>query len=130
METVRLFPLARESEIRVVLRVDLEGEAFPLVHIFREPTAADKKAYWGRMSRNEIAGAQAPEERALDCLGAADLLYERCILRVEGYGLPEDSQTDGRGDGWKELIPLEHKLWAVNRLLSRAGTLSEETVKN
>ncbi len=126
MSEQALFPLSAPSEeLRVTLRVRREGRAYELVHCFREPSAADRKAFWEQVTRPAVLEARPGEPRA-DYLGANQLLYDRCILGIEGYGLPPEAAA---GD-WRELIPLEHKLWAVERLLERAGVPDEGAVKN
>lgn len=118
-----LFPLAAAGEVRVELEVVLEGRDFTLVHVFREPTVEDRKAFWGFLGHSEML-SRGGGERA-DYLGASELLYDRCILRTEGYDFPEGSVA-----GWETLVPLEHKAWGVTRLLSRAGSLSGAEIKN
>ena len=132
MTKQKLFPLSAGGEIKIILRVRAQGETYELVHFFREPSAADKKAYWGHITRPEIFDGEG-REGSMDYLGANELLYDRCILRVEGYDCAPGSGDLESGQlqaGWKKLIPLEHKLWAVENLLERAGTLSEEASKN
>ena len=130
MSKHKLFPLSTGGELRIVLRVRAQGETYELVHVFREPTAADKKAYWGHITRPELFENEGGQQ-SMDYLGANELLYDRCILRVDGYdGVPDSAESMSREEGWKKLIPLEHKLWAVENLLERAGTLSEEASKN
>ncbi|MBN2290709.1 MAG: hypothetical protein JXQ83_15350 [Candidatus Glassbacteria bacterium] len=121
MSGPRLFPLAANEEIRIVLKIEDGGEVYNLVHIFRGLTAEDKKAFWGWMGRTELAGGE--RSQGGDYLGAVELLYDRSVKRVEGYEPPEAAER------WRELIPLEHKAWAVGRLLKSAGTLSEEAQK-
>ena len=117
----KLFPLSAGGELEIVLRVRAQGENFKLVHVFREPTAADKKAFWGHISRVELLEGGRSGGGSMDYLGANELLYNRCIQRVEGYDLPESAAS--RPESWKELIPLEHKLWAVEELLARANSI-------
>ena len=129
MSKSKRFPLyPAGSEIEIFLKVRAGGETYGLVHVFREPTAADKKIFWGRISRSELAPRKEGEPGG-DYLEANEQLYDRCILRVEGYALPAGAPETEPGS-LKETIPLEHKLWAVEELLARAGTLSVDTVKN
>ncbi|MEA2063019.1 MAG: hypothetical protein U9P14_04925 [Gemmatimonadota bacterium] len=120
----KLFSLAPRDEVEVDFQVRAGDEVFPIRHIFREPTVEDKKEYWSCMSRSELTGAGDQADRGGDFLSAMELIWERCVKSVEGYEVP-DGGTD-----WHALIPLEHKAWAVNSLLSKAGTLSEAVQKN
>ena len=123
----KLFPLAVSgAEVPVELKVRANGDTYRLVHVFREPTVEDRRTYWGWLSRREDSPDLDP---AADYLAANENLYDCCILRVEGYDQGGEA-ADGRKDAWKAAIPFEHKLWAVEKLLERAGVLSEEAAKN
>ncbi len=121
MAKPKLFPLPASEEVKVILKIEDREEVYNLIHYFRGLTAEDKKDFWGRMGRGELTGADKP--LGSEYLGAVEMLYDRSIKRVEGYELPEGA------DNWREMIPLEHKAWAVSRLLKSAGTLSEEAQK-
>lgn len=128
MDKKKLFPLAAAGgETRVALSIRAQGEKYLLVHIFRELTAADKKLYWAALSRAELASGGG-SETGIDYLGANEKLYDDSILRVEGYDFSAPGAPGGAS--WKEAVPLEHKLWAVEELLACAGTISRETAKN
>jgi len=127
MSNNKLFPLSRSGgEVEITLKVRAHGEIYKLVHVFREPSAADKKVFYGCMSRAELAGAGGADSGS-GYWGAIETLYDRCILRVQGYELPEPGDS---GDALREAIPIEHKYWAVEELLRQEGTLAEETAKN
>jgi hypothetical protein len=122
MTEQKLFPLPAPEEVKEVLKIEDRGEVYKLMHVFRGLTAADKKAFWGHIGHSELSGPAGGQGG--DYLGAVEKLYDCSIKRVEGYDLPEGTEN------WRELIPLEHKAWAVGRLLKSAGTLSEEAQKN
>ena len=117
----KLFSLAPKGDVTVTLNVKLKGEPYELKHIFREPTAEDKKGYWRHMSKTEITGRQ--QKQSMDYFGAVEFLYDRCIKDVEGYDKPAGVKD------WKKLIPIEHKQWAVEALQEEVG-LPEEEQKN
>ncbi|MEA1996014.1 MAG: hypothetical protein U9N45_00160, partial [Gemmatimonadota bacterium] len=73
-----LFTLSAEREVRIVLHVRAQEEKYELVHSFREPTAADKKAYWGHITRTELfdAASATGGGTGMDYLGANELLYD------------------------------------------------------
>jgi len=121
-ESVKLFPLGVGSEVQIELSVEREGENFALVHVFREPDVEDRKVYWSYLGRSEM---EAGNRQGADYLGAGERLYDRCILRTEGYSFPEGDSRD-----WRALLPVEHKSWAVQLLLTRAGSLSGADIKN
>lgn len=127
MSKNKLFPLSPSGgEVEITLKVRAHGEIYKLLHVFREPTAADKKAFYGCISRAALTGA-GPTESGAGYWGAIETLYDRCILRAEGYDLPDPGD---RGELWREAVPIEHKYWAVEELLRQEGTLAEETAKN
>jgi len=120
----RLFELENGGEVEVRLTVRREGQRFELTHNFRRPTVADKKEFWSELG----AAAEGGQERNKAYLSAQERLYDKCVVSVDGYEL-------GTGDGdqqnwWVEGIPLEHKLWAVEKLLAAAGNLDSEAAKN
>lgn len=122
MDNIKLFPLGLGEDIRVEMSVELEGERYALVHVFREPDVEDRKVYWSYLGRSEM---EAGTRQGADYLGAGERLYDRCALRAEGYAFPEENGRD-----WRTLVPLEHKSWAVQMLLARAGSLSGTEIKN
>ena len=122
MPRQKLFPLHSREEVEVVLNVEGGGRVYDLVHVFRGLTAEDKKSFWGHMGRAELSGDLVSQGSGY--LTAVEKLYDDAVKRVQGYELPEGAEN------WRELIPLEHKAWAVGRLLKSAGTLSEEAKKN
>lgn len=127
MSKNKLFPLSPSGgEVGVTLKVRAHGEIYKLFHVFREPTAADKKVFYGCMSRAELTGTGGADGGS-GYWSAIETLYDRCVLRVEGYDLPDPG---GMGEAWKEAVPIEHKYWAVEELLRQEGTLAEETAKN
>jgi len=116
-----LFSLQEVEEIKIRRVVVIEGARYELVHVFREPTAEDKKEYQRRLNRTEGIGA---ERRIILDLGeSAEFLWDACIKKVEGY------DVTGVKD-WKDRVPLEHKQWAVDALLSQAGRLEGGFQKN
>ena len=127
MSKNKLFPLSPSSgEVGITLKVRAQGEIYILVHFFREPTAEDKKVFYGCMSRTELTDTGGAECGS-GYWSAIETLYDRCVLRVEGYDLPEPG---GKVEAWKEAVPIEHKYWAVEELVRRQGTLAGETAKN
>lgn len=112
------------TEIKIVLpAIDSDGDIYEnLTHIFRQPTAEDKISYYRLMTQAEIIhGIDGKPIRTKDgdYWPAINELYDRCILRVEEYKFPEQTEN------WKELVPLEHKQWAIELLINRlSGALS------
>ena len=125
MEGNKLFCPAVEEQVRVELAIRRSGESYRLVHQFRLPTAEDKKRFWAAMGA--VPAGDGPE-RNLAYLNAQENLYNKCILAVEGYDL-EVADIDGP-QAWVDRIPVEHKFWAVEKLLAAAGNLEREAVKN
>ncbi|MBW7996013.1 MAG: hypothetical protein FVQ81_05450 [Candidatus Glassbacteria bacterium] len=125
MEDRKFFGLGGDERVSVELTVQSGGEHYQLVHLFRRPSAADKKRFWAAMGSVPAAEGQ---DRNLAYLSAQERLYDDSILEVEGYDLKDGGSEDERW--WVALVPLEHKLWAVEKLLSEAGNLEPEAVKN
>jgi len=126
-----LYPVEPLDEIRIEFRYQRLDEEhklkeYKLVHLFREPTAEDKKKYWAFLSRTKVIGkGRRNQEIETDYAGANALLWNLCIKRVEGYGLPEG------GGEWKGLIDPEHKRIAVEKLREACGTeIDGEAEKN
>jgi len=131
------FPLAIPGEVRIVLKLRKDGELEELVHCFREPNAADRKEYYRRRNRAELEN----KDGAADYLDINEWLWGYCIKSVEGYDFKGQetgvrNQESGakskkaKKEQWKELIPLEHKLWAVEGLMGRIGVLQGIESKN
>ena len=117
MATGKKFTVQAQKEIRIVLESLSEEGYTGLTHIFRQPTAADKVAYYQEFSSAEISG-EGEERQVLprfNYWGAVNLLYDRCILAVEDYTMPESL------DNWQDFIPFEHKLEAIELLFKKLG---------
>lgn len=115
------------EEIQIVLE-SLKAEGYTgLAHIFRIPTAKDKIDYYRQYSSAELIGegdARRIEPR-IDYYGAINLLYDRCILKTEDYDFPKELKS------WRDGVPLEHKVEAVELLLNKLGLpLRAQKVKN
>jgi len=104
MATGKKFTVQAQKEIRIVLESLSEEGYTGLTHIFRQPAAADKVAYY-----QEFSSAR------FNYWGAVNLLYDRCILAVEDYTMPESL------DNWQDFIPFEHKLEAIELLFKKLG---------
>lgn len=135
---LRLLELA-PPELVVPLKVTHAGRAYRLRHVFRPPAPADWFAYEAalEMAVEELPPASDSDEpcyrlqvRSTD---AALLLWDRLVLRVEGYDLPgEGSEGD-----WRALIPLAHKEAALGTLTLVApaqapplSSISDEAANN
>ncbi len=110
----RLLELA-PAEITVPLKVTQAGESYRLRHVLRPPTAADWFVYEAalEMAVEELPpGADSNEpcyRLRVRSSEAALLLWERLVLRVEGYEQLAESD-------WRALIPLGHKEAAISAL--------------
>lgn len=118
-----LFSL-RQPE-KVTIRIPLKGDdgtKYTLTHVMRPPSAADKKTYMRLVSVTEYDEEGKPVA-VRDLGGASERLYDDCALAVEGYETPD-------GGDWKALMPLDHKIWVVERLLKMSGLLDGKLEKN
>ncbi len=120
-----LFALESDGKVQVQLTVRRDGERFSLSHTFRRPSVADKKEFWSELGAMPEGGGA---ERNHAYLSAQERLYDKCVTAVQGYDLQPGGQESERW--WVALIPLEHKLWAVEQLLARAGNLERDAAKN
>lgn len=115
------------ERIEVWLLAELEtGEDVRLLHVFREPTAADKKLYYGELTGAELRDRREGQTRAGQGLfDAIEALYNACIIEIGGdYEIEEGIKE------WKPLVPIEHKRFAIERLLSVGVTIKDESLKN
>lgn len=125
MTVGNLFALESDGKVKVQLTVRRDGERFALSHTFRRPSVADKKEFWSELGAMPESGGA---ERNHAYLSVQERLYDKCITDVQGYDLKLEGQESERG--WVALIPLEHKLWAVEQLLAKAGNLERDAAKN
>mgnify|MGYP006310221081 CR=1 FL=1 len=126
MSDIPKFDLRPGSPVRIELVVRRDGEKFTLAHTFRQPSAEDRMRFWASLGAGPAGG---DSQRNLAYLSAQQELYDRSVISVEGYDMPRpDGASVDRW--WVELVPLEHKLWAVEKLLAAAGSLERETEKN
>jgi len=113
------------GEIDIKLIFSRHDEVLTLHHIFREPTAADKQMHRRKLSETKI-NKQQRNIIHTDYAGANELLWSRCIKQVTGYSV--DNTSPGK---WKDKIPAEHKIAAVEKLTQWSGVeLDEEDSKN
>ncbi len=92
-------------------------------HIFRRITAADWEAYYD----NVIAESAADGGKADIYQDTASLvLFERAILRVEGYQA-RDARAPEALRRWRGCIPQEHRLFAIGLLLENIGSIAKGT---
>jgi len=127
MAAGKKFKVQAQGEIRIVLE-SLKAEGYTgLTHIFRIPTAEDKVAYYQKFSATELTGDGEKQQvkPRIDYWGGVNVLYDRCIIGIEDYDFPEGLEN------WKNYMPLEHKVEAIELLLKETGVpLKEEKVKN
>ncbi len=93
-------------------------------HIFRRITASDWETFFAHIVaefREEKNGFM----QVVDTDFAKLVVYNRAILRVEGYDTPDGSEPNKLPD-WPECIPQEHRLPAVEFLMK----LNQSEVQN
>lgn len=84
------------------------GQEHEVKHTLRQADILDRKAWSATVNDKENGGyAQAQVE-----------LYDRLIIRVEGYGF-EDQDLMGTTEDWKNHIPVDHKLDAISQIEGR-----------
>ena len=100
-------------------------------HVLREPTAGEWIAYARQASRFrvvEVNEGRPVLERALDEQAAA-ALWDALALEVEGY-TDGDAEVGELTDEIKALVPVRHKLAAIDQLESFRARVQEEDRKN
>jgi len=113
----KLFPLdAPEFAVR------FKSGAKIFRHVFRRTTAPDWEAYYAAISESANEGDEAESSYQ----EGSFVLYDRTILRVEGYQTrngrkPEELPT------WPHCVPLEHRLFAVGVLYETMGSIAKDT---
>jgi len=114
-----------ESKKKVEFEVVQNGETIRVTHIFNAPTTAARIDY-NRATVDVMA--RRIEGREDSWKLAQELLERRCelwkdhIIAVEGYSIAEDLLPDG----WKEIIPLDHRDHAAQALLGEGSVKREE----
>ncbi len=95
-------------------------------HVFRRATAADWEACRNNLPDETTNGGECEAVNS-DREDAADLLlYERIILRVEGY-LTRDGRVPQQLPNWPNCIPLEHRLCAIRNWWQCFGQIDKRT---
>lgn len=127
------FVIKDYDEIKIILPVELQGRTFKVTHIFREPTAEDQKKYRQQIARLDQGSQRSRGNRQIPVSAslfdeqaeAAMVLWDRCIIRVEGYVISE-------GRDWREALEKysEHKIVAATELLNCHGLIGETELKN
>lgn len=136
----------RPAEIPTAITFREGGRKFRVQHIFRPPQFGDWLEYETKLNRSvEIVGAHTrfDQEQA----EAAEAIWDRIIARVEGYlvGNRQDQSRDREGavtgregavavelpaafpEGWRQQIPLLHKIAAVQLLAQVFPADADET---
>jgi len=106
------FPLNVPDVVQIVMKIRVQEKLYELVHCFRKPTAEDIKECQRRLNKTEGIGREC--RGIFDPGESAEFLWNACIEKVEGYDI-----TDVKD--WKIRVPLEHKQWAVERLILWLG---------
>jgi len=104
-----LFRVAQPEEIRVKIELEQDGEAVSTLHIFRPPSAVDRKNYYSRLSYMEMT-AGGGQRQVSGVIEASEQLYDACIKQVEGVDF-------GGAADWKQALPIEIKRAAVVLLM-------------
>ena len=106
MEAYELQP----GEIRQPLNITAVGRRFTVTHFLRLPALADWIAYDAALGVTaqdvDAGGGELGMVHRDNRTAALGLLWERLIVRVEGYAFAE-------GD-WKPQVPFTHRLGAVS----------------
>jgi len=93
-------------------------------HIFRRITASDWETFFAHIVA-EFREEKNGFAQVVDTDFAKLVVYNRAILRVEGYDTPDGSEPNKLPD-WPECIPQEHRLPAVEFLMR----LNQSEVQN
>lgn len=113
-EAAELFELAPE-EIAIGLTFREGGGKLRIEHLLKPPTLADWLAYDQAYQLAHETDERGWEVWANRSAEAAEILWDRLALTVQGYW------ADGLPDDWKEKIPVDHKIPAVNAFLEVIG---------
>ncbi|MBI2815455.1 MAG: hypothetical protein HYX72_00800 [Acidobacteria bacterium] len=133
MENANTFDL-KPAEIATPITFREGGRKFRVVHQFRPPQFADWLEYETKLNRSvEVVGAHTrfDQERA----EAAEAIWDRIIVRVEGYCVGSREQEtanskelrDAFPESWREQIPVLHKMAAIQLLAQVFPTAGDET---
>lgn len=103
-----------QNEVKTRIIAMQDGERHTLVHIHREPTPSELKEYQRASAAAVIA--EGADSRYGD---AEEKLWDEIIISVEGYEDEHGNDVCGQEcphSEWKTLIPLTHKLAAINQI--------------
>ena len=126
MAAGKKFEIQVREQISIVLE-SLKKQGYVLTHVFRQPTAEDKVAYYQKSSTAEVVGEgdERQIKPSFNYWGGINVLYDQCIIKIEDYVFPEGLEN------WKDYIPFEHKIEAVELLFKKLGVpLKEQKAKN
>lgn len=121
------FEVSAEGEERIKLVAEKGGVEHTLVHVLRQPTASQLRAYSKRRSevevrrRGKVSMKNSPAE-------VDEWLWNQIAVNVEGYTI-DGAPLDSSRDNWKDHVPLLHKVEAVTAL-SDVAVDDEDPVKN
>ena len=118
----KLFPLDAPE-----FAVDFRNGTKQFRHIFRRISAADWQAYWSALVLEPADESNGTAQNIRDD-DASLILYERTILRVEGY-YTLDGRKPEELPSWPKCISLEHRLFAIEILLETLGSVAWDTVE-
>lgn len=118
-----LFPLDAPE-----LAVRFRNGARIFRHIFRRLTAADWEAYFDKCVPLEDATDGSGQARGIYQDEASLVLFERIILRVEGYRT-RDGRKPEELPSWPNCIPLHHRLFAIGLLTENLGGTANDTFR-
>ncbi len=120
IKTENLFPLdAPEFAIR------FRNGAKIFRHVFRHITAADWEAYYASVIVEDATEDRGVAESIYQDT-ASFVLYQRIILRVEGYRTRGGCAPEELAN-WPDCVPQSHRLFAIGLLLEDYGSIATDT---
>ncbi len=122
----------RPAEIPTPIAFREGGRKFRVLHMFRPPQFGDWLEYETKLNRSvEIVGnnTRFDQQRA----EAAEAIWDRIALRVEGYlvgatgPVAPTELPEAFPEGWREQIPVLHKMAAIQLLAQVFPADADET---
>ena len=121
------FEVSSTEEERIHLVAEQGGKEVRLVHVLRQPTTVQLHTFSRMQSEFEFRRRKASLKKSP--AEGNEWLWDQIVVCVEGYTI-EGQELTPNMEGWKDKVPLPHKVEAVAAMTAVAAEDEEELGKN
>jgi hypothetical protein len=115
-----------DDDLIVRLEASQGGDPITLAHTFgRTIPDADMRTLKSAASQFRSAGRDGVLMDGGNTISILEKIYDRLIVRADGYNIEGKPLTTSSPD-WKDQVPVDHKVLAVNALRSRRDGLNKD----